>query len=216
MRSKVRFSSPAAAVFVTFSVVEFTNAALPCTNCTECCLDNWPRPPVSFLTTLSFHPRSLLRSTLGSPNSMPQFLACSASSSSLATCRRDFDGMQPRYRQTPPGFTSGSINVTFMPRSAARNAAAYPPGPPPITATRRFEEFVISLSVLNSSGSELRRQKPATTKVTKASILDFLSGPSCPCWFTFFYPCTDSRNGCSNASAIQRRKRAASAPSIKR
>ena len=148
MRSKVRFSSPAAAVFVTFSVVEFTNAALPCTNWTECCLDNWPRPPVSFLTTLSFHPRSLLRSTLGSPNSMPQFLACSASSSSFATCRRALDGMQPRYRQTPPGFTSGSINVTFMPRSAARNAAAYPPGPPPITATRRFEEFVISLSVL--------------------------------------------------------------------
>src|ERR1700676_442437 len=35
-----------------------------------------------------------------------------------------------------------------MPRSAARNAAAYPPGPPPITATRRFGEFVISFSIL--------------------------------------------------------------------
>src|SRR6266849_1735102 len=31
-----------------------------------------------------------------------------------------------------------------------------------------------------------------------------------------FYPCTESRNGCSNASAIQRRNRAASAPSINR
>jgi hypothetical protein len=31
-----------------------------------------------------------------------------------------------------------------------------------------------------------------------------------------FYPCTDNKNGCSNASAIQRRKRAASAPSINR
>src|SRR5437667_1820186 len=30
------------------------------------------------------------------------------------------------------------------------------------------------------------------------------------------HPCTDSKNGCSNASAIQRRKRAASAPSISR
>jgi len=30
------------------------------------------------------------------------------------------------------------------------------------------------------------------------------------------YPCTESKNGCSNASAIQRKKRAASAPSINR
>src|ERR1700719_3002109 len=148
MRSKVRFSSPPA-VFVTFTVVEFTNAALPCTNWTERCLDNCPSPPVSFLTTLSFHPRSLFRSTLGSPNSMPQFFACSASSSNLATCSRALDGMQPRYRQTPPGFTSGSINVTFMPRSAARNAAAYPPGPPPMIATRRFELFAIAFLSLD-------------------------------------------------------------------
>src|SRR5256885_13536810 len=33
--------------------------------------------------------------------------------------------------------------VTFMPKSAARNAAAYPPGPPPITATRKFGVFDI-------------------------------------------------------------------------
>src|ERR1043166_6816948 len=33
--------------------------------------------------------------------------------------------------------------VTFMPRSAARNAAAYPPGPPPITATRKLGVFGI-------------------------------------------------------------------------
>ena len=31
-----------------------------------------------------------------------------------------------------------------------------------------------------------------------------------------FYPCTDSKNGCSNASATQRKNRAASAPSINR
>src|SRR5882672_6065777 len=35
------------------------------------------------------------------------------------------------------------MRVTFMPRSAARNAAAYPPGPPPITATRKFGVFDI-------------------------------------------------------------------------
>jgi hypothetical protein len=37
-----------------------------------------------------------------------------------------------------------------MPRSAARNAAAYPPGPPPMTAMLRFEEFVMSLFVLET------------------------------------------------------------------
>src|SRR6516164_2315993 len=51
--------------------------------------------------------------------------------------------MQPRYRQTPPGFNSGSIRKTCRPKSAARNAAAYPPGPPPITAS--CVSFVSSL-----------------------------------------------------------------------
>src|SRR6266850_248884 len=62
---------------------------------------------------------------------------------SLATCSSALEGMQPRYRHTPPGLISGSMRVTFMPRSAARNAAAYPPGPPPITATRKFGVFDI-------------------------------------------------------------------------
>ena len=213
MRSNVSVSSPPAAVFVTFNVVAFTNAALPDTNVTERCLDNCPSPPVSFLTMLAFHSRSLLRSTLGSPNSMPQFFACSASSSSLATCSRALDGMQPRYRQTPPGFASGSISVTFMPRSAARNAAAYPPGPPPITATRRFEVFAIFLYLSSKFAKPLTAETPRLRRKTRAKRkLGALrvSAVKSP------YPCTDSKNGCSNASAIHRRKRAASAPSINR
>src|SRR6476659_6066496 len=43
--------------------------------------------------------------------------------------------MQPRYTQTPPGLTSGSTSATLRPRSAARNAAAYPPGPAPTTTS---------------------------------------------------------------------------------
>src|SRR5262245_1000344 len=54
---------------------------------------------------------------------------------SFATCRSALDGIQPRYTHTPPGFTSGSMSAVLRPRSAARNAAAYPPGPPPTTAT---------------------------------------------------------------------------------
>ena len=43
--------------------------------------------------------------------------------------------------------------------------------------------------------------------LSATSVFSAVNGP---------YPCTDSKNGCSNASAIQRRKRAASAPSINR
>ncbi|MDE2306204.1 MAG: dihydrolipoyl dehydrogenase [Gammaproteobacteria bacterium] len=41
--------------------------------------------------------------------------------------------MQPTFRQTPPSVVPRSTSVTFSPRSAARNAAVYPPGPAPIT-----------------------------------------------------------------------------------
>src|SRR5271156_5320046 len=55
-----------------------------------------------------------------------------------------------------------------MPRSAARNAAAYPPGPPPITATRRFEVFVIffflsSINIDHSCHPE-RSEGPAVSR----------------------------------------------------
>ena len=47
-----------------------------------------------------------------------------ASPSILATCSSAFEGMQPRSRQTPPSRGSASTSVTFVPRSAARKAAA--------------------------------------------------------------------------------------------
>src|SRR6478736_7696491 len=53
----------------------------------------------------------------------------------FATWSSAFDGMHPRYTHTPPGLASGSTSAVLSPRSAARNAAAYPPGPPPITTT---------------------------------------------------------------------------------
>jgi hypothetical protein len=53
----------------------------------------------------------------------------------LEICKRAFDGIHPLFKQTPPRCCSLSINVTFCPRSAARSAAAYPPGPAPTTTT---------------------------------------------------------------------------------
>ena len=107
------------------------------------CLESTPRPPVSFLTTPSFHDRRRARSILGSENSTPQFLAWRDSSINLATCSRAFEGMQPRYRQTPPGFASGSISVTFIPRSAARKLQrSHPARRPPLQCSSlKFQSF---------------------------------------------------------------------------
>src|SRR6266699_2020012 len=117
-------NSSARSVLLTRKVFEFSNAACPCTYWTLRCFESTPRPPVSFLTTSSFQARRRETSIFGSPNSTPQFFACCDSAISLATCRSDLEGMHPRYRQTPPGFNSGSISVTFNPKSAARKAAA--------------------------------------------------------------------------------------------
>src|ERR1035438_1494285 len=101
--------------------------------------------------------------------------------------------MQPRYRHTPPGFNSGSMSVTVMPRSAARNAAAYPPGPPPTTAMCRFVVSDMRLSTTKGTkvheGTHFNQQ----TLVSSWTFVSFVV-------HAFdFHPCTDSRNGCSNA-----------------
>src|SRR5581483_11944716 len=49
-------------------------------------------------------------------------------------CSRALVGMQPRCRQVPPTL-SFSMRTTDLPSSAARNAAAYPPLPPPRMTT---------------------------------------------------------------------------------
>ena len=50
-----------------------------------------------------------------------------------ATWISALDGMQPTLRQTPPS-RSRSTSVTVRPAAAARSAAEYPPGPPPMTS----------------------------------------------------------------------------------
>ena len=59
-------------------------------------LTSCPVPLVSCATTWSLKPRSLPTSIFGAPNDTPQDEAWAASSITLATCSRAFDGMQPR------------------------------------------------------------------------------------------------------------------------
>ena len=48
-------------------------------------------------------------------------------------CNKALDGIQPTLRQVPPRVSRISMQAVFMPSCAARMAATYPPGPPPMT-----------------------------------------------------------------------------------
>src|ERR1700722_2132383 len=72
-------------------------------------------------------------SILGGPNTIPLAAMSAASSITLAACNKALEGMQPSFKHTPPSTGQRSIKVTFSPKSAARNAAVYPPTPAPST-----------------------------------------------------------------------------------
>src|SRR6202795_4788863 len=99
------------------------------------CFASSIRPLVNLVTTLFFQRRRRSRSICGAPKTIPFSPISAASSMTLAACSRAFDGMQPTFRHTPPSIGQRSINVTLRPKSAARNAAVYPPTPAPSTTT---------------------------------------------------------------------------------
>ena len=135
MNGRVTGSEPAAmiacsklTVFVppsasTSSWLTAVKRPTPLTTVTLRCLARPERPPVSFLTTPSFQPRSLSMSIDGSEKPMPCAAMSLVSSMTLAACSSALDGMQPTLRQTPPRLGQRSTSTTFLPRSAARNAA---------------------------------------------------------------------------------------------
>jgi hypothetical protein len=108
---------------------------VPTTVWTLRCLASPVRPPVSLPTTPSFQVRSASRSMFGEENEIPWAAISLVSAMTLAACSSALDGMQPTLRQTPPSGPRESTITTFLPRSAARNAAVYPPGPAPSTST---------------------------------------------------------------------------------
>ena len=67
----------------------------------------------------SFQARSLSRSILGSPKSMPRAADSFASRRTAVACSSALEGMQPLLRQIPPKRGLCSTKITFLPRSAA-------------------------------------------------------------------------------------------------
>ncbi len=62
-------------------------------------------------------------SICGAAKLMPCEAIAWLSSITLAAWRSAFEGMQPTLRHTPPRLAQRSTKTTFLPRSAARNAA---------------------------------------------------------------------------------------------
>src|SRR5258708_26374779 len=91
------------------------------------------RPLVNRVTTRFFHARRRSRAIGGGPNTMQAVPMSAASSITLAACSSAFEGIQPTFKHTPPSIGQRSISVTLRPRSAALNAAVYPPTPAPST-----------------------------------------------------------------------------------
>ena len=99
------------------------NVPVPTIVWTLRCLASPVRPPVSRVTTLSFQPRRASRSIVGAANDRPWPAISLVSAITFAACSSALEGMQPTLRQTPPSGPRESTITTFLPRSAARNAA---------------------------------------------------------------------------------------------
>src|SRR5215467_2950530 len=78
-----------------------------------------------------------------------------ASSMILAACSRALDGMQPTLRHTPPRVGQRSTSTTFLPRSAARKAAVYPPGPAPSTRMSACRSALLVAALAAGAGGAL-------------------------------------------------------------
>ena len=121
--------------FVTSTVLGAVKTASPWMLVTPFILSSAPTPCVSVLVIWFLWAMICGKSTsipfVRTPSSAP----CSRISRiSSALRKRHFVGMQPLFRQVPPSF-SFSTSVTAAPSWAARIAATYPPGPPPMTKT---------------------------------------------------------------------------------
>ena len=73
------------------------------------------------------------KSTATSPTVIPKNFISSIEWRNSAARSNAFVGIQPQFKQIPPR-CSRSTTTAFRPSWAARIAATYPPGPPPITA----------------------------------------------------------------------------------
>ena len=82
------------------------------------------KPCVNLPTTsLAFQWRIFSKLISGGPKETPCCAVSSASVMTLAVCKSALDGMQPTLRHTPPRVPYLSMRMTFLPKSAARNAA---------------------------------------------------------------------------------------------
>src|SRR4051812_30892074 len=149
------------------TAIVFASLKVPCplTQSTPFALKSCATPPAICLTTPVFHSFALPKSSCGSLTLTPSFAnVSSASWIANAVCTHAFVGMHPTRRHVPPSSGSFSMHATVAPSWAARIAAAYPPGPPPRTATSTSTRLMLVARVV-----KLRQHRPAA-----AALADLL------------------------------------------
>ena len=119
--------------------------------------------------------------------STPMSLPCSLIwETSSAECSRHFVGMQPTFRHVPPRYCF-SITVTCAPSCAARIAATYPPGPPPMTITLVSPFFAGAAEADGAAGAAAVGAAPTCSPgwPIQASVpFTGISSPSCATIFS--------------------------------
>ena len=124
------------------------------------------------------------QSTDAPATEIPRSFACPISEKTSAVCNRTFVGMHPTFRHVPP-IGPFSINVTFAPSCAARIAATYPPGPPPMTDTRFSDPeapfSIFSVAVRGGSACCMLSRGPSSTSpLTPMTAIGAETGTDCP------------------------------------
>jgi hypothetical protein len=100
----------------TASVFASLKRPVPLTHSMPFALKSVATPPVSCLTTPSFHCWAAVKSSSGGPTLTPSFSKVSlASLSARAVCTQALVGMQPTRRQVPPSSGSCSTQTTLAP-----------------------------------------------------------------------------------------------------
>src|SRR5260221_6698931 len=119
-----------------------SSRALPKIALTPAALKSEATPPVMLRTIAARRFCIAARSSARLPALIPCALnSCCARCQSSEDSSRALEGMQPAFRQVPPKallpsrLRQASTQATLRPFCAARIAAGYPAGPPPITTT---------------------------------------------------------------------------------
>ena len=131
---------------LTVTVRSAPSEPLPLYTVTSRCLSRPERPPTSWSMIDCLRARVVPHSMVGAEAWTPKSAAWPTVRNTWAVSRSSLAGMHPTFKQVPPR-ARYSISPMSSPIPAPYRAAAYPPGPPPITMTSWCASVALTSSV---------------------------------------------------------------------